>query len=111
MASLVKQLDQLIADKKDQKLAAFVCFLAPEQVVAEEAARLFGEQHSIKNVPLVVPVEHKDGPTGFSISADADVTVMCYEASKVTANHAFATGKLDAKGIAAVLADAVKSTE
>ncbi len=47
-------------------------------------------------------------PTRYSISNEADVTVIIYVGAAVKANHAFRKGELDAKAIAAITSDVEK---
>jgi hypothetical protein len=109
LASLVKQIDKLVADNKDKKAASFVNIVGEDREKLEEAAKKFGEPY--ENVAVVVPVEFELGPKDFGVSGDAGVTVMIYKGFKVSANHAIAPGKLDDKAIKAIIDDAKKMLE
>jgi hypothetical protein len=109
LASLVKQLDKLVADKKDAKLFAVVNLVAEKPDDLKEEAKKFVEKNELKNVALTVT--KPESAKGWKINADADVTVMVYKDKKVTANHAAKSGGIDKKLIEAVLADASKATE
>ena len=117
VAALVKELDGAIAtsaaEEKDSKkqLAAFVSLLGTDRESLEAQAKEFGASTKAENVPVVVPVEFENGPENYGINPDAAVTVIVAKDSKVTASHAFAEGDLDAKAIAAVLADVAKLTK
>ena len=52
VASLVKELDKVIADNKDKKAASFVSFLGDNEEDLHEATKKFGEENSIENVEL-----------------------------------------------------------
>jgi hypothetical protein len=111
MASLVKEIDQVVADNQDQKMASFVNFLGSDTDAIKNAVREFGTAHNIQNVALVVPVVHENGPNNMKIDPRADVTVVIYKDTTVVANRAFTTGELDEISVATVVADAKKTLE
>ncbi len=111
LASLVKQIDQVVADNQDQKMASFVNFLGSDADAIKNAVREFGTAHNIQNVALVVPVVHENGPDNMKIDPHADVTVVVYKDTTVVANHAFAAGELDETRIATILAEAKRILE
>jgi hypothetical protein len=111
LASLVKQVDALVAKHADKKLVAFVNFVGDDEESLEADAKKFAADNKIVNSPVVVPVEFTNGPDNFGIHPEAEVTVMLYVGRKVQANHVFEAGKLDKKGIAAVIADVPKLLE
>lgn len=110
LASLVKKLDDLVAEHSEEKLSAFVNLIGEDRDALEVDAKEFSEKHEIANVPIVVPVEFENGPENFGINPEAEVTVMLYSAVKVQANYAFGPGELK-KGIKDVLADVPKLLE
>lgn len=105
LASLVKQIDAKVGANKDQRMAAFVVLLTDDPDAAEGKLQAFAKKHNIKNVPLTI-FDGVAGPPRYKIAKGADVTVMLWKRTAVKANHTFAKGKLDKKGIEAV----VKST-
>ena len=105
LASLVKAIDKKIDENKDQKLSAYLVLLSDDPDADEAKLKAMAEKHGIKNVPLTL-FDGTAGPPSYKISKDADVTAMLWRGRKVRANHAFSKGKLDTKGIAAI----VKST-
>jgi len=111
LASLVKEVDALVAKHSDKKLKAFVNILGEDRDTLEADAKKFAADHKIANVPVVVPVEFTNGPDNFAIDPKAEVTVMLYSGMKVKANYAFAKGKLDKKAIATVTGDLPKILE
>ncbi len=108
LASLAKQLDEKIDQHDDRQLAVFVNFLGEDADELKTAATLFGIENRIENVPLVVPVEHADGPQNLRISPEAELTVLIYRDQKVVANHAVGPEGLSKKRIAQILADTDK---
>ncbi|GAB4150857.1 MAG: hypothetical protein Tsb009_25930 [Planctomycetaceae bacterium] len=105
LASLVKKIDAKVAENKDQRMAAFVVLLTDDPDADEAKLKALAKKHGIKNVPLTL-FDGVAGPPRYKIAKDAEVTVMMWKRISVKANHAFAKGKLDKKGIDAV----VKST-
>lgn len=111
LASLVKQLDKLVAKHEDMELKAFVNLLGEDPDALAEDAKEFGEKHKITHVPIVVPVETENGPANFGVNPDAEVTVTLYSGTKVKASHAFGPDALDKKGVKAIVADVPKLLE
>lgn len=109
LASLVKEIDKLVAENKDKKAASFVNIIGEDREKLEETAKKMGE--SFENVPVVVPVEFESGPKNYGVNPEAGVTVLIYRGLKVTANHAYAPKKLDDKAIKAIIEDAKKNLE
>lgn len=108
LASLVKQVDKKVGQNADKKMAAFVVLLTDDPDAAEGELKAFADEHGIENTPLTL-FDGVAGPPRYKIAKEAEVTVMQWVgAKKVQANHAFAKGKLDKKGIAAVIKDTAK---
>jgi mannitol-1-phosphate/altronate dehydrogenase len=95
LAGLAKQLDKLVADNRDNKLAAILNFTE----ATEEEVKAFAKKHDITHVALTVT---EDGPR-FKVHEDATLTVMYYRRKKVVFNHAVKDqiGKGDVKAILA----------
>jgi len=108
LAKLVKELDKEVAEHADEKLGSFVNLIGKDASALKKTAKEFAEKNKVDHVALVVPQDHENGPTSYNVSPDAEVTVIIYNKGKVAANHAFASGKLDAKAIAAIVADTDK---
>lgn len=105
VAALIKKLDAQLSQKKD--LRGFVTILTDDTDAAERKLKNLADKEGIKNLPLTV-FEGKSGPSEYKISEDAEVTVLLWTRSQVKANHAFAKGELNEKGITAVVADIPK---
>jgi len=108
LARLVKALDTLVADNTDKKMASFVNILGKDANAAAEAAQKFAEDHQFDNVAICVAEDLPDGPSGFNISPDADVTVIGYVNTQVEDNQAFGPGETKRKQIDAVVAGTKK---
>ena len=109
LASLVKEIDKVVAENQDKKAASFVNIIGEDREKLEEVAKKFGEP--FENVAVVVPVEFEAGPKDFGVNPEAGVTVMIYRGAKVTANHAIPPKKLDEKAIKAIIEDTKKMLE
>jgi hypothetical protein len=108
LAKLVKELDAACAKNSEQKLSSFVNLLGSDATAVKATAKDFAAKAKPQNVAVVVPTDSANGPAGFNISPEAEVTVMIYRDGKVAANHALPKGKLDAKAISAIVADTGK---
>ena len=91
LASLVKEIDKVVAANSDKKMAAVVNFTGEPSDDYTEQIKLFGEEHKLENVALTIT---KDAEK-FKVNDDAEVTVMHYRGKKVAFNHAVAKGGLD----------------
>jgi len=107
LASLVKQVDEKVAQHKDEKMAAFVVLLTDDPDAAEAEVKAFAEKHGIKNTPLTI-FDGVAGPPNYKIAKEAEVTVNLWRNMKAVANHAFAKGQLDDKATTAVAGDVEK---
>jgi ABC-type uncharacterized transport system substrate-binding protein len=101
LTSLVKKLDAEGA----HGLKSFVVYLSDDEKLPEEL-KTYAAKIGLKNT--ILAVDNVTGPQSWTIAKEADVTVVLYNKRNVEANHAFADGKLDAKGVAKVLADLPK---
>jgi hypothetical protein len=121
LTDLMKRLDDAIGKHGEHKLGGFVVFLSPyarSSVTADDTrsdatdlldeatkrdelvARLKARAEPLKHV--ILAAYPSKGPKGYNINADAEVTVVIYNRLKVVANWAFAEGKLNDAGIAAI---------
>jgi hypothetical protein len=107
LASLVKQVDEQVGKNQTKQMCAFFVLLAEDEDAAAGQLEELANKHGIKNVPLTV-FDGTAGPPDYKIAKDADVTVLLWKKQTVEANHAFAKGGLDKKGIEAVIADTSK---
>jgi hypothetical protein len=107
LASLVKQIDDQVGKNQNKQMCAFVTLLAEDEDAAAGKLQELAKKHDIKNVPLTV-FDGTAGPPNYKIAKDADVTVLLWKSQTVEANHAFAKGGLDKKGVDAILADTSK---
>ena len=107
LASLVKQVDKVIGENEDQKMAGFVVLLTDDPDAAESELQAFADKHNITNVPLTL-FDGTAGPESYKVAEEAEVTVMLWRDKTVEANHAFGEGKLNKSGIAKIIKDTSK---
>lgn len=105
MTSLVKQLDEQLAKRKELK--AFVVVLTEDEDATTKSLKELAKNEGIKKVPLTL-FQGKAGPETYKIAKDADVTVHFWVKGKVKVNHAFRAGELTDNGVQAILADLEK---
>ena len=111
VASLMKALDGAVAAHADAQAAAFVNLLGDDAESLKSSAPKLVEASGAKNIAVVVPRDHAAGPDGYNLNPKVEVTVLVYKDGKVTANHALSAAELDAKAIAAIVADTDKLFE
>lgn len=102
-AKMLKKLEGELEEHADEKLTAFVNMVGTDAEGLKKAAADFVAKHDIKRVAFVIPEDVENGPPEFKIAPDADVTVICYKAGTVEANHAFAKGGLSDEKIDAIV--------
>ena len=90
LASLVKQLDKVIDQHKDEKLKAFVNLLGDDRDKLEAQAAKLVKDQKIKNIPVVVPVENEEGPANYGLNPEAGLTVLFYRSREVKSNRTYA---------------------
>lgn len=104
VASLTKQLNEVVAANADKQLSAFVNVMNADKAAAETAAKELAAAGSA-NVPVVVPVENENGPANYGINPDAEVTVLIANKMAVVASHGFAPGKFDGEAVKKILGE------
>lgn len=110
LTSLVKKINTEVEKNKEKKLCSFVVFLTDDAEETEKKVKELAEKEEIKNVPLTI-VEPSAGPESYKISQDAEVTVLLWKNTKLTANHGFKKGELKKDAVAAVIKDISKLLE
>ncbi|HLQ43725.1 MAG TPA: hypothetical protein VK137_03270 [Planctomycetaceae bacterium] len=93
LTSLVKQIDEQVAENEDQKMESFVVLLSNDPDADEAKLTELAEKAGIKNVPLTI-FDGIAGPPGYNIAEDAEVTVLLWKDQTTVVNHAFAKGRL-----------------
>lgn len=103
MVSLAKELQAKLFENSNKQLRAFVVVLTDKPNKHEGMLREVAQKNRLRTLPLTV-FEDAKGPPDYKIAADAEVTVLMWTGLQVQANHAFATGELNAAAIKKVIA-------
>jgi hypothetical protein len=103
-AKLIKAIDAATTKNKGE-MGSFVVFLGKNEELESKLKKLVKE-NNIKTT--VLAIDNPAGPEGYSVSKEADVTVVLYRERTVKANHAFKKGELKDSNIKAVITDLPK---
>ncbi len=109
LARLVKRLDNVVAQNKDDhNMASFVSLIGekPDQLV--NASKQIVDETKAKNVAFVVPKDQPNGPESYKINPEVETTVLIYVKGKVKANHAVPAGGLTDEVADKIVADTAK---
>jgi hypothetical protein len=104
LASLVKQIDEVVAKNADKKMAAFLVVLAEDADAVAPKLEELAKKHGITKVPLTI-FDGEAGPGNYKIAKDADLTVLMWLKRDVKVNYALKKGKLDAETTKKIVAD------
>lgn len=107
LARLIKEVDGVVGQHSDKKMAAFVVVLAEDADRIAPQLEELAKKNNIKNVPLTI-FDGDAGPSDYKLAKDADVTVMMWNNSEVKANKALAKGQLNADAIKTIIGDTQK---
>ena len=107
VAKLVKELDSVVGNNRDSRMAAFVVLLTDDQDAGQTTLKKAADTHGIKHTPLTV-FENSVGPGKYRIAKEADVTVLMWVESDVKVNHAFSASDLNSDAIAKIVGDTSK---
>src|SRR5262245_12734431 len=105
LLKLIAKLDDATLKHRDQEMGSFVVFLNESDALREQIAKA-AKQRGLKRI--VLGMYSAIGPDGFSVSPDADLTVVLYREHEVKANHAFRRGELNDAAIENILTDLPK---
>ena len=103
LASLVKQIDEVVSENDDQDMRAFVVLLAEDPDAAAPQLVKLADEQEITETPLTI-FDGVAGPPEYSIAEDADVTVLMWVEGEVKVNRALGAGELNAETIEEIIA-------
>ena len=103
--TLLERLEAAIGQHEKSGVGAFAVILS-EADGLEQQLRDEAEKHHLKQALLAI--DSPDGPDGYALAKDADVTVVLYVQHEVRANHALRRDQLDSKAIDRIMADLPK---
>ncbi len=102
LASLVKQIDEVVGENDDQDMRAFVVLLAEDPDAAAPQLVKLADEQEITETPLTI-FDGVAGPPAYEIAEEAEVTVLMWVGGEVKVNHALAAGELNAESIEEIL--------
>jgi len=102
LTRLIKRLDSATAQHKPSGLGSCVVFLSKEEGLAKQLKQVADQE---KLGHTVLRTFKPEGPKGYNVARDADVTVILYTDRVVKAKHVFSKGELKDKDIDAIVAD------
>ena len=102
LATLIKEVDEVVGQNSDHDLAAFVVLLSDDAAAHEDSLKALAEEHGITNVPLTT-FDDETGPRGYKLTRDAEVTVMMWVDGELAVNETFNSDDLSEETIAGVV--------
>jgi hypothetical protein len=102
LTRLVKRIDEATDKNQKRSMGSFAVLLNDSDKLEKELKEL-ARKEKIQHCTLAI--DNPEGPEGYKIVPEAEVTVLLYTKQTVKANHAFDKGELNDKGIEAILAD------
>ncbi|HZZ29497.1 MAG TPA: hypothetical protein VFE46_15975 [Pirellulales bacterium] len=109
LARLVKRLDAVVAQNKDEhNMASFVSLLGDKPDELAKSSKEIVNDTKVENVAFVVPAEQPNGPEAYKINPQVETTVLIYVKGTVVANRAIAPGELSDEMDEKIVADTAK---
>jgi hypothetical protein len=102
LTKLIKQIDAATEKNKGCSMGSFVVFLNDDESLKGKLKEL-AQKENLKQ--CILSIDNSAGPNGYSVSKDADVTVVLYTERKVKSNYAFKKGQMKDKDVQAIVAD------
>jgi len=104
VATLTKELDNVIAKNRDQKMAGFVVLMSETPEKAASALEAIAQKKKIEQMPLTT-FNGLNGPEGYKINSKADVTVMMWVEGKVKVSQGLSKADLNKDMIAKLVSE------
>jgi len=105
LTSLVKKLDETTAKNKENKMGSFVVFCSDEEGLDKKLTEL-AKKEALKNI--VLSIDNAQGPTGYEVAKDSDITVVLYTKRNVKVNYVFKKGELKEADIEKIVGEVSK---
>ena len=102
LAALLRRLDAATKEHSEQRLVSFAVFLSDDADLEEQLA---GEAAEHDLTATILAVDDPEGPEGYGLADEAEVTVVLYKSHLVQASHAFRAGELDDQAVDRILDD------
>lgn len=105
LTRLIKRLDAASAQHKASSLGTCVVFLSSEEGLPRQVKQV-ADREKIRLTAL--RTYKPEGPKGYNVAKEADISVILFTDRVVKATHAFKKGEMKDKDIDLILADVVK---
>jgi hypothetical protein len=105
LTKLIKRIDEATDRNKDRNMGSFVVLLSDSDNLESELKEL-AKKERIRH--CILTIDDPEGPNGYNLDPEADVTVLLYTKLTVKANHALEKGHLTDKAIEAIVAELAK---
>ena len=99
VAQLSKELDNVVAKNRDQKMAGFVVLMTDDPEKAAPSLEAAAKKHKIDQMPMTT-FNGTEGPAGYKINTKADVTVMMWVDGKIKLSQGLSKSDLNKDTIA-----------
>jgi hypothetical protein len=94
---LISELDAATVKNEKADLNGYVVFCSDDTEKLEPKLKSLADKAKLKNV--VLSIESAEGPEKYSISKNADITVLLYKERVVVSNYTFEKGKMTEKDV------------
>lgn len=109
IVKLIRHLDELVTAHEPSQLKAFVNVLGEDKDSASDTAKKLASVSMAKQIPLVVPVDHRSGPAAYSLNTKAKLIVMIANEGKVDSVLSLSSSRdLDVKRLDDLVAHVVQ---
>lgn len=105
LTQLIKRLDAVTAQHRNAGVHSCAIFLSSDAKLQSQLKQLANQE---KVQHTILRTYKPEGPKGYQVARDADITVLLYTDRIVKANHTFKKGALKEKDIDAIIADVGK---
>jgi hypothetical protein len=102
LTKLIQRIDRATDENKKNGMGSFVVLLSDSDSLESEL-KAFAKKEKVQH--SILTIDNPDGPQGYKIAQEAEVTVVLYKNQTVKANHAFKKGEFNDKGIEAIVVD------
>lgn len=103
--ALLRRVDFATTKHSIERLGSFAVFLSEKTGLDEELAAA-AKKAALKHI--ILSIDSPEGPEGYKVSKEAEVTVVLYSGHKVKASYAFKKDQLTDKGIDTIIGDLPK---
>lgn len=97
---LMKRLDAAVTKHEAEELRGLITLFGGDADALTKKGQRIAARTGVKNLPVTVAKDTESGPANYRIPADADVTVVVANDSKVLGSYTFAADAIDVQALA-----------